>query len=84
MRQLKNVKIKLCDYSKQENKMQEDFFLYRLLSKKPLQQESKILYHAKAIKNESVFTPSPGGGQPEKSRVGVTTSPIIFSVNLQY
>ena len=61
MRQLKNVKIKLCDYIKQENKMQQDFISYRLSSKKPLQQESKILYHAKALKNESDLTPPQGG-----------------------
>jgi hypothetical protein len=61
MRQFKNVKIKLCDYIKQENKMQQEFFSYRLSSKKPLQQESKILYYAKALKNESDLTPSPGG-----------------------
>jgi hypothetical protein len=61
MRQFKNVKIKLCDYIKKENKMQQDFIFYRLSSKKPLQQESKILYYAKALKNESDFTPSPGG-----------------------
>jgi hypothetical protein len=52
MRQLKNVKIKFCDYIKQENKMQQEFFSYRLSSKKPLQQESKIL-----------FDPLPRGGR---------------------
>jgi hypothetical protein len=61
MRQFKNVKIKFCDYIKQENKMQQEFFSYLLSSKKPLQQESKILYYAKALKNESDLTPSPGG-----------------------
>jgi hypothetical protein len=66
MQQLKNVKIKLCDYIKQENKMQQDFISYRLSSKKPLQQESKIFYYAKAIKNESNLTPSPGGVCPLK------------------
>jgi hypothetical protein len=43
MRQFKNVKIKLCDYIKQENKMQQDFISYRLSSKKPLHQESKAI-----------------------------------------
>jgi hypothetical protein len=61
LRQFKNVKIKLCDYIKQENKTQQDFISFRLSSKKPLQQESKILYYAKALKNESDLTPSPGG-----------------------
>jgi hypothetical protein len=63
MQQLKNVKIKLCDYIKQENKMQQDFISYPLSSKKPLQQESKIIYYAKALKNESNFTPLPRGGR---------------------